>query len=81
MNLTRSERRAWMSYILPLLFFKRISDVWDEECVEIDEGWKLELGELRKPLLVLDRTPPKPVALGEKGVANLTQGTSYSSRI
>ena len=24
-------RTDWMSYILPLLFFKRICDVWDEE--------------------------------------------------
>ena len=27
-------RTDWMAYILPLLFFKRISDVWDEEATE-----------------------------------------------
>ncbi len=25
------DRTAWNGYILPLLFFKRICDVWDEE--------------------------------------------------
>jgi HsdM N-terminal domain len=25
------DRRDWKAYILPLLFFKRICDVWDEE--------------------------------------------------
>ncbi len=25
------DRSDWKSYILPLLFFKRICDVWDEE--------------------------------------------------
>ena len=25
------DRTDWKSYILPLLFFKRICDVWDEE--------------------------------------------------
>ena len=28
------DRTDWKGYILPLLFFKRISDVWDEETVE-----------------------------------------------
>ena len=28
------DRTDWKSYILPLLFFKRICDVWDEECAE-----------------------------------------------
>src|SRR3954468_24367849 len=27
------DRADWKSYILPLLFFKRICDVWDEEHV------------------------------------------------
>src|SRR5437762_14184784 len=28
------DRTDWKAYILPLLFFKRICDVWDEETVE-----------------------------------------------
>ena len=28
------DRTDWKGYILPLLFFKRISDVWDEESAE-----------------------------------------------
>ena len=28
------DRTDWKSYILPLLFFKRICDVWDEEYQE-----------------------------------------------
>ena len=28
------DRTDWKSYILPLLFFKRICDVWDEEVEE-----------------------------------------------
>ncbi len=28
------DRTDWKAYILPLLFFKRISDVWDEEAAE-----------------------------------------------
>ena len=28
------DRTDWKSYILPLLFFKRISDVWDEETAD-----------------------------------------------
>ena len=30
-------RTDWKGYILPLLFFKRISDVWDEETAEAQE--------------------------------------------
>jgi type I restriction enzyme M protein len=28
------DRTDWKAYILPLLFFKRISDVWDEETAD-----------------------------------------------
>ena len=31
------DRTDWKGYILPLLFFKRISDVWNEETVEAQE--------------------------------------------
>ena len=31
------DRADWKAYILPLLFFKRISDVWDEEAAEAKE--------------------------------------------
>lgn len=31
------DRTDWKAYILPLLFFKRICDVWDEETVEAQE--------------------------------------------
>ena len=31
------DRTDWKGYILPLLFFKRISDVWDEEQAEASE--------------------------------------------
>jgi type I restriction enzyme M protein len=31
------DRTDWKGYILPLLFFKRISDVWDEETAEAVE--------------------------------------------
>ena len=31
------DRTDWKGYILPLLFFKRISDVWDEENAEAIE--------------------------------------------
>jgi type I restriction enzyme M protein len=31
------DRTDWKAYILPLLFFKRICDVWDEERVEAVE--------------------------------------------
>jgi type I restriction enzyme M protein len=31
------DRTDWKGYILPLLFFKRISDVWDEEMIEAQE--------------------------------------------
>lgn len=31
------DRTDWKGYILPLLFFKRISDVWDEETAEAGE--------------------------------------------
>ena len=33
------ERPDWKGYVLPLLFFKRISDVWDEEAVEARETY------------------------------------------
>jgi type I restriction enzyme M protein len=33
------DRTDWKSYILPLLFFKRICDVWDEEYVEMVETY------------------------------------------
>src|SRR2546430_1745318 len=31
------DRTDWKAYILPLLFFKRICDVWDEESAEAAE--------------------------------------------
>jgi type I restriction enzyme M protein len=31
------DRTDWKGYILPLLFFKRISDVWDEETAEAQQ--------------------------------------------
>src|SRR5687768_6707723 len=31
------DRTDWKGYILPLLFFKRICDVWDEETAEASE--------------------------------------------
>ncbi len=31
------DRTDWKSYILPLLFFRRICDVWDEEHAEMVE--------------------------------------------
>lgn len=31
------DRTDWKAYILPLLFFKRLSDVWDEETREAQE--------------------------------------------
>lgn len=38
------DRTDWKSYILPLLFFKRICDVWDEEkqamIEEYGEDWE-----------------------------------------
>ncbi|MCH8275490.1 MAG: SAM-dependent DNA methyltransferase [Armatimonadetes bacterium] len=33
------DRTDWKGYILPLLFFKRISDVWDEETAEATETY------------------------------------------
>lgn len=33
------DRTDWKSYILPLLFFKRICDVWDEEHAEMVEAY------------------------------------------
>ena len=33
------DRTDWKGYILPLLFFKRISDVWDEENAEATETY------------------------------------------
>ncbi len=33
------DRSDWKSYILPLLFFKRICDVWDEEYAEMVETY------------------------------------------
>ena len=33
------DRTDWKGYILPLLFFKRISDVWDEETAEAIETY------------------------------------------
>ncbi|EPC01899.1 hypothetical protein L861_19805 [Litchfieldella anticariensis FP35 = DSM 16096] len=34
------DRTDWKGYILPLLFFKRISDVWDEETAEAAETFR-----------------------------------------
>ena len=33
------DRTDWKRYILPLLFFKRICDVWDEERAEMVETY------------------------------------------
>ena len=33
------DRTDWKGYILPLLFFMRISDVWDEETAEATETY------------------------------------------
>ena len=40
------DRTDWKGYILPLLFFKRISDVWDEEAAEAREEYgNIDLGD------------------------------------
>ena len=40
------DRTDWKGYILPLLFFKRISDVWDEEAAEAREEYgDIDLGD------------------------------------
>ena len=40
------DRTDWKGYILPLLFFKRISDVWDEETAEAREEYgDIDLGD------------------------------------
>jgi len=36
------DRTDWKSYILPLLFFKRICDVWDEEYQEMVETYGMD---------------------------------------
>jgi type I restriction-modification system DNA methylase subunit len=36
------DRTDWKGYILPLLFFKRISDCWDEETAEAAEPLSVE---------------------------------------
>jgi type I restriction enzyme M protein len=41
------DRADWKSYILPLLFFKRICDVWDEEYQEAVRAWEESSVELR----------------------------------
>ena len=33
------DRTDWKGYILPLLFFKRICDVWDEETTEATDTY------------------------------------------
>src|SRR5688572_27774495 len=33
------DRSDWKSYILPLLFFKRLCDVWDEEVDEAHQAY------------------------------------------
>ena len=39
------DRTDWKGYILPLLFFKRISDVWDEETADAREEYgDIDLG-------------------------------------
>ncbi|MXZ72053.1 MAG: SAM-dependent DNA methyltransferase [Acidobacteria bacterium] len=43
------DRTDWKGYILPLLFFKRISDVWDEEAAEARaEYGDIDLGAFRE---------------------------------
>ena len=43
------DRTDWKGYILPLLFFKRISDVWDEETAEAREEYgDIDLGVFRE---------------------------------
>src|SRR4029077_5697337 len=36
---TAVDRTDWKAYILPLLFFKRMSDVWDEETADAVETY------------------------------------------
>jgi type I restriction enzyme M protein len=39
------DRTDWKSYILPLLFFKRICDVWDEEYAEMVETYGVDFAD------------------------------------
>jgi type I restriction-modification system DNA methylase subunit len=41
------DRTDWKAYLLPLLFFKRICDVWDEEAAEAVAAFKAALLETR----------------------------------
>lgn len=42
------DRTDWKSYILPLLFFKRICDVWDEEYQEAVETYGEDFADERR---------------------------------
>ncbi len=41
------DRTDWKAYLLPLLFFKRICDVWNEEAEEAAAAFKAALLETR----------------------------------
>ena len=49
----------WKAYILPLLFFKRICDVWDEETTEAVEN----------PAMSIPRVPRSPPLLSSGGLS------------
>jgi type I restriction-modification system DNA methylase subunit len=57
------DRTDWKGYILPLLFFKRISDVWDEEHARMieqyGEQFEVAKSEDTPPLVerVIENTP------------------------
>ena len=44
------DRTDWKGYILPLLFFKRISDVWDEEHARMLEEFDKKYQQTLEPL-------------------------------
>lgn len=75
------DRTDWKSYILPLLFYKRICDVWDEEHSETVELYGEDFYTERNDTARATRLPHRPELLSSYGITVRIQHVSVNARI
>ena len=74
------DRTDWKGYILPLLFFKRISDVWDEEHARMLEQYGFTCYGIKNTIPAIIDAKPDPQTDGLVPLAQLPNATSRPPR-
>ena len=68
------DRSDWKSYILPLMFFKRICDVWDEEFEEAVKTYREDFADEHRFQVPEGKLGTPVISLSRKVLSLLTGG-------